>query len=449
MKNIFFLLLTSLYFTNTVHAQTKMSRTDFDLGDIGLLNADIVDFSIKNITQGDLYILRIDAEQEVGIQYTSKTVRQGEEENLRIKLNPTKRGKMSRKIKLFLSTEPEPVELTISANVKAIPKNNRQACPQFGSALKPPSGKVQAVAKIKEFPVTFYDETSGEQLAEAMETEQEVKTIEPVTQNQRSTPRPSRTRTTRIKKTPEERRNSPSLGQILFGNTQDTVKEVNEPVIEEKVIAVEETILPEEKETVVVEQKKVVDPNLLDDNFKPNNIVFLIDASTSMREEGKMDILKQAMIQLLEPLREQDYLSIVTYSGEAKVVMEPTQGNKKEEIKTSIENILADGSTQAVKGIKKAITVGKSSFIEEGNNQIILATDGAFDIGEYNKSLRRKIENTANEGLTLTILGIKNANWTNKSLKELVELGKGDLIKIKNETDASKVLEEVKSKSLY
>jgi len=168
-----------------------------------------------------------------------------------------------------------------------------------------------------------------------------------------------------------------------------------------------------------------------------------------MREEEKMDLLKKAMIELLEPLRAKDYLSIVTYSGDATVVMKPTSAIKKEEIKTTINTISADGSTQAVKGIKKAIQVGKSNFIEGGNNQIILATDGAFDIGERNMSLRRKIKSTADNGLSITVLGIKNDKWTNKSLKEIVELGQGNLIKINNNRDASKVLIEIKKKSLY
>ena len=119
----------------------------------------------------------------------------------------------------------------------------------------------------------------------------------------------------------------------------------------------------------------------------------------------------------------------------------------KDEIAVRIENLKADGSTNAVKGIKKAIQVGKSNFLEDGNNQIFLASDGDFNIGENNMSLRKKIVKTAEEGLTITVLGIKNDNWTNKSLKEIADLGEGDLLKIKSMRDASKVVQSMKRKA--
>lgn len=92
--------------------------------------------------------------------------------------------------------------------------------------------------------------------------------------------------------------------------------------------------------------------------------------------------------------------------------------------------------------------MGKNNFLENGNNQIFLASDGAFNIGENNMSLRKKIKKTANEGLTITVLGIKNDNWTNKSLKEIANLGDGDLIKIKTMRDANKVVQSMKKKAL-
>lgn len=464
MKYLILILTTCFGFTFGF-AQVELSRTHFNLGEISLLNADIVDFNIDNVTQEAIYILRIDAEQGVGIQYTSKTIRAGSEESIRIKLNPSRRGKITRKVSLFLSTQNDPIEITVSGNVKSIPKNNKQACPQFGAALKPPTGKVQVVAKIKQFDLAFYNEDSNEQIASAQTVPADVAlTQEASTPILTSTQtRPSRPlKNKKQKKTPEERRNSPSIGQILFGKTTDTTSIVTEEVIEEEdhvgVVRLENIDEQKEEPETKEEELEVVEANdelateeansnLLDDSFKPNNIVFLIDASNSMKEEERMDILKSAMIELLAPLREIDFLTIVTYSGEAKVIMPPTSGKNKEEIADQINNLIADGSTNAVKGIKTAIKTGQSSFIEEGNNQIILATDGAFDIGRKNVALRQKIKRTAEDGLSITVLGIKNENWTNESLNEIVELGSGDLIRIRSYRDASKVLKEVKKKA--
>lgn len=461
-------------------SQIQLSQTEFDLGEISLLNSDIIDFDVKNISNETVFLLRIAAEQNVGFQYTSKTFRNGEKEGIRIKLNPNKKGKIERKVKLYFSNNTEPIELTVKATVKVLPKNNRTACPQFGSALKPPTGKTQAVAKIQAFEVILYDDNSENQLAK---TNTSILADETVTQKETEIPKQtkttsssndsqfaeresSRTQSTRRTKTnPQDRRNAPSLGAILFGNSIDSTEKENEPkkkveivdsarneiVIEEP--QKEEVPEAEVEEVVLVadnkkSSKRTSQSNLLDESFKPNNIVFLIDASTSMRQDEKMDILKKAMIELLEPLRDIDYITIVTYSGEAKVVLPTSKGNLKEEIIKQIESLKADGSTNAVKGIKKAIQVGKANFLEDGNNQIFLASDGAFNIGENNMSLRKKIKKTAKEGLTITVLGIKNDNWTNKSLKEIADLGNGDLIKIKSMRDANKVLQSMKRKAM-
>lgn len=456
MKTILTLLFYLVWAVS--FSQTQLSQTTFDLGEISLLNSDIVDFEVKNISSESVFLLRIEGEQNVGSQYTSQTFNAGEKEGIRIKLNPDKKGKIERKVKLYFSNNSSPVEITVQAIVKDLPKNNRTACPQFGSALKPPTGKTQPVSKIQKFEILLYDNDSKEELTLLNETkkvkEEEIVSFIPEEQNTVETKDIRKTvrqqRPNKEKKNPQDRRNAPSLGAILFGKTEDTtstqVQKDVQDVVEDVPQVVQETDTTDEEENL--EQEQATQNNLLDQSYKPNNIVFLIDASTSMREEQKMDILKKAMIELLEPLRDIDYITIVTYSGEAKVVLPTSKGNLKTEIAQQIEDLKADGSTNAVKGIKKAIQVGKDNFLEDGNNQIFLASDGAFNIGENNMSLRKKIKKTANDGLTITVLGIKNDNWTNKSLKEIATLGDGDLIKIKSMRDASKVVQSMKRKAL-
>tara|TARA_R110000868_G_scaffold231920_2_gene485377 strand:+ start:429 stop:1799 length:1371 start_codon:yes stop_codon:yes gene_type:complete len=455
MKTILTLLFYLVWAVS--FSQTQLSQTTFDLGEISLLNSDIVDFEVKNISSESVFLLRIEGEQNVGSQYTSQTFNAGEKEGIRIKLNPDKKGKIERKVKLYFSNNSSPVEITVQAIVKDLPKNNRTACPQFGSALKPPTGKTQPVAKIQKFELLLYDNDSKEELSLLNETkkvkEEETVSFIPEAQNTVETKDIRKTvrqqRPNKEKKNPRDRRNAPSLGEILFGKIEDSTNvetEEIDAIIEEKSETLTEAQVNDEEASEVV--KDTSPNNLLDQSYKPNNIVFLIDASTSMREEQKMDILKKAMIELLEPLRDIDYITIVTYSGEAKVVLPTSKGNLKTEIAQQIEDLKADGSTNAVKGIKKAIQVGKDNFLEDGNNQIFLASDGAFNIGENNMSLRKKIKKTANDGLTITVLGIKNDNWTNKSLKEIATLGDGDLIKIKSMRDASKVVQSMKRKAL-
>ncbi len=435
------LLLLFFLIPSVGFSQLFLSEKVFNLGEISQLNEDVIDLNIVNQSDEAIFILRIESASGVAIKFTSKNLKPNSAELIRIKLNPKKTGKIKEEVKFYFSSNQTPTTIEITADVKIIPKDNRQACPNFTSTDRPQANfqqfaNEQQAGEISSFFVELIPEknrdqwqlakeemlinNSNEAIAEKSSAEQVYSQKELVQKKE--------------KMTPEERGNAPSIIETLFGNMED--------VNEQKNVNVTEPL--EQNEHLPSITLNTIG---LDNSFKPNNIVFLIDASTSMREDERMDLLKKAMINLLESLREIDYLSIVTYSGEATLLLEPTSGVSKEAIRRSIDNITADGSTQAVKGIKKALQTGNSSFIEGGNNQIILATDGAFNIGERNMSLRKKIEESAKNGLTITVLGIKNDRWTNKSLKEISELGNGDLIHINNERDAEKVLEEIKRKS--
>lgn len=430
--------LLSLFFCFSVFvltAQVQLSVTELSLGEIERLNEDVLDINISNLTAEKVFLLRIDAPQHISIRYTSKQIEPHSAQLLRIKLNPRRKGKLKEKIWLHFSNSSSPISLTINADIKEIPKNNRTACPDFNKDPQTYTSSAQfyqqTVGSRHFFYIELYNSASEiVQAQTAVEIEEQTEEVEVPRERGPAKEKKSR-------KSPEERRNSPSVLDLLFGDDSSEEKDTIALKQEETVEKVSEPIAAEEDK----------DETLLDEQYKANNVIFLIDASTSMNEEEKMDLLKQAMIQLLSPLRQIDYLSIVTYSGDAQVLLPPTSGIEKEAIQQQIEAIEAEGSTQAVKGIKKALQVGRSNFIEGGNNQIILATDGAFDIGERNQSLRQKISKAAKDGLSISVLGIKNARWTNKSLKEITDLGKGHLIKINGPKDAGKVLEEIKKQS--
>ncbi len=408
-----------------------MSLSNVNLGTIQYKNDDVVDIHLYNSLTTKLYLLKATTDGNANFRYTNTAFNGGYTEVIRVKLNPQSKGKISETISFYFSNSNTPVTITITGKVKKLAKDGLQDCPSFKNqkvALNA-NGVYNPVGEIKSVRTVLSEETKQLTYTEELqEIEDEQEEIVEAREPKRELIEPKT----------NDRRNQPSIGQILFGKTEDKNKKDQEEQVE---------IISPKPEEIVEAKAKPKNPNLLDNSFKPNNVVFLIDASTSMRENDKMDLLKKSMIELLEPLRDQDFLSIVTYSGDANVILSPTSAADKEKIKQIINNIEADGSTQAVKGIKKAIQVANSNFISDGNNEILLATDGAFDIGEGNKSLRRKIKSESKNGLIVTVLGIKNERWTNKSLKEIAELGQGELIKINKPGDTKKVLEEVKTKS--
>lgn len=403
----------------------------FNLKNINSINEDVVNIRINNPTNQAIYILKTESEANVTSRQYTNAIPPNSGTTIRFKLNPEKKGKLQEQVKIVLSDRADPITIQFNAKVLSIPKNNLQECPKFG-------GKYQFNSSTGVYERTDVGDYQTVSLNLTTPNSKQEKSLEeePIVNTENRTLSPSNEDNPSSKKREpkvNDRRNQPSLGQLLFGKEDKETTEVEE---------VEQPKVAEEKGEEVTEFN-----NNLSEAYKPNNIVFLLDASTSMREQSKMDLLKKAMITLLEPLRPIDYLSIVTYSGEAEVVLKPTSAINKLEIKETINSIEADGSTQAVKGIKKAIKVAKSSFIEQGNNQILLVSDGAFDIGERNQSLRNQIKKESNAGLIISTVGIKNEKWTNKSLIEISELGNGSFQRIKKESDTNKLLEEVKQKA--
>ena len=145
------------------------------------------------------------------------------------------------------------------------------------------------------------------------------------------------------------------------------------------------------------------------DNLPPSNLVFLIDVSGSMDVPNKLPLLKSAFKLLVNELRPQDHISLVVYAGAAGVVLPSTSGAEKDKILAAIEQLEAGGSTAGGAGIKLAYKLAEDNFKNEGNNRVILATDGDFNIGaSSNAEMERLIEEKRESGVFLTVLGFRH-----------------------------------------
>ena len=177
------------------------------------------------------------------------------------------------------------------------------------------------------------------------------------------------------------------------------------------------------------------------DKLPPSNLVFLLDVSGSMNQPNKLPLLKTSFKMLVEQLRPQDHVAIVVYAGAAGLVLEPTSGSEKMKIIEALDHLEAGGSTAGGAGIQLAYAVAKEHFKREGNNRIILATDGDFNIGESsNASMERLIEVKRNDGIFLTVLGFGMGNYKDSKMEILADKGNGNYAYIDNITEARKVL---------
>lgn len=172
-----------------------------------------------------------------------------------------------------------------------------------------------------------------------------------------------------------------------------------------------------------------------------SNIVFLIDVSGSMDYPNKLPLLKSAFGMLVNELRPRDRVAIVVYAGAAGLVLESTPGNRKEKIMQAIDNLQAGGSTAGGQGLLLAYKTAEQNFIPGGNNRIILATDGDFNVGvSSNADMERLVEENRGKGIFITVLGFGMGNYKDDKMEIIADKGNGNYSYIDNLQEARKVL---------
>ena len=182
----------------------------------------------------------------------------------------------------------------------------------------------------------------------------------------------------------------------------------------------------------------------------PSNIVFLIDVSGSMDEENKLPLLKSSFKMLLGQLRPDDKIAIVTYANGTKVALPSTSVKDKEKIIKVLDNLYASGGTSGGRGIQLAYEQAQKSFIKNGNNRIILATDGDFNIGINNTTdLEKFIEKQRESRIYMSVLGFGIGNYRDDMAETIADKGNGNYAYIDNITEAKKVLVNELSGTLF
>ncbi len=180
---------------------------------------------------------------------------------------------------------------------------------------------------------------------------------------------------------------------------------------------------------------------LIGNEKRQSNLVFLLDVSGSMTPENKLPLVKKSMKMMIDKISSDDKVSIVVYAGAAGLVLPSTYVSEKQKILNAIDRLNAGGSTAGGEGILLAYKTAEENFIEGGNNRIILATDGDFNVGVSNTSeLVQLIEEKKKSGIYLTILGFGMGNFKDGRLEEIADKGNGNYYYIDNFLEAKKVL---------
>jgi Ca-activated chloride channel family protein len=172
-----------------------------------------------------------------------------------------------------------------------------------------------------------------------------------------------------------------------------------------------------------------------------SNLVFLIDVSGSMSSDNRLPLVKTSLKMLVDELRENDHVAIVTYAGAAGLELESTSGDQKAKIKNAIESLGAGGSTAGGAGIKLAYATARDNFIKGGNNRIILATDGDFNVGaSSDNDMETLIAKERDSGINISVLGFGMGNLKDSKMETIADKGRGNYAYIDNISEARKAM---------
>lgn len=433
-----------LFFASTLtFGQVVLEKSNHDFGTLLRSSQNWMDFPISNNSDKTAYIFRVEAINGFEVKFSKKEILPGKTEYIRISYTPRQKGAFNYDLPVFVSSWSKPQSIKIKGT-STFGESGIIPCPSFDN-----SGE----ARIVNFNVEVVNldgrpvEDADVEITPAIGEIIKLKTNEfgQITQGLFYGPY-----SFHIEK---ESSAFDTLFQVNSINDVLTVyidyKDI-EPAdaLPTEIIAITAPIEKVEESAPIALIENEEYPDFSISEYKPNNLVFLVDVSTSMKQDDKMELLKTSMVNLLEILRPVDRFTLIAYSTEARVLIETGNNLDKAACRQSILSLEAGGKTAGAKALKKARDASLRQFIGDGNNEVFLATDGAFNEG-VDRALKeaRKMKRS---DVKLSVLGIKCGPFTTKQMKELVSEGDGELIIINEKKQAgNQLISQVKRSSAY
>lgn len=463
-----FIISLFVLFTLNSNAQVVFTATEHDFGDLEQGDARFVDIYLKNKTDKEAYILSVKQPREV-VYIQKKALMMPDSSNvIRFQINKKTKGRFNYKIEVFTSDRQTPTVITLKGTIKSIPsdQSNFTACPSFGQE---PANQnpLEFTLTVRTIDKETKERLKGSQVA-IIQNGNPLGKWKTNLNGQFKIRIPlgisyffathegyfpaekgayvNFKRNLIILELEKKRESAPVEPPIDIPNEDTTFividEQPEEPIDLSEMI--EQTDQPDtsSSDTEIPPTFAELDPNdFSDDNFKPINVVFVIDVSSSMRQEDRIELLKYALNQLVEMLRPQDKIGLVSYSNEAQVLLPPTSGAEKEKINEIVQGLKASGLTAGGKGIKMGYRQARKNLISDGANKVIIITDGAFNRSsdDYQKHIKKNLKKRC---ITLSVVGIKSNERAEENMTKAAELGKGRFVLIEKLADAQRNLKQ-------
>lgn len=422
----------------------QLERTVSNFGKVEFWISRVDTFLVTNTSQKTIYILKQKQPRNFEVKIPRLGIEPGQTEIIEVIYKPRNTGKFSERLKLYHSVALLPFTYEFKGNIVAFDQYAEMACPSFAT---PGFQRHEFDMKI-----TVIDSSTGLPIDKALiELSKGEDFRQFYTGKEGSMTRKSRiglffvyTEVQGYKSKSIEHYFNPRRKEITIGLvpikkevliTEIEIDEKSLPDIETSNESITKEVFKYTPTDFPTEKEENVEFPL--SKYEENNIVFLIDVSSSMRGKDRLDLLKASMIQLTYMLRSVDKVTIITYSDESQVVLKSMSAKNKTEIIEVIKSLKAAGSTYGGKAIRKAYKILASEFLTGGNNQIVLATDGGFNgLGRSEGQLKRLVRRKGEKDLKFSTL----AFGKNKRGKELIEQlsveGRGTYRYIKTDEEA-------------
>jgi Ca-activated chloride channel family protein len=454
----FAVLIHFLFFSQVV-AQSSLSKYEADLGDLYSGTQRYVDIGIENNSSSPVYVLRIEQSPRVVYKLSAELVPANSFVTLRVQVNPTEKGTFEQGCNVFMSDRNGPLTFMIKGNVVQLPVNNyaTTACPDFNSS--------PAAAKPSSLTIITKDKETNEVLASTKVVI--IRNGEPagawVTGKRGSfnLSIPSgyfyflATSTGYLNKEAGVYV-GPEISEITIPLTRDpnyTIPDlaytppadssVALTVDEAKEILTENVPITDKLAVFNPALSEISETNFDQEFFRPLNIEFVIDISSSMKQNDKMELMKYSLNQLVSQLRPVDRMGIVTYSDQADVFQVSTLGDRKEVISKAVSELKPQGMTAGGRGIKMGYRQLMLNYDPAKTNMVIIITDGAFnkDSDDYQKTVRKY----AKKGIIFSVVGIQAKEKDEIQMTEAAAFGAGRYISIHQLSDAQdKLFQEIR-----
>lgn len=458
----------------------KWESKTYDYGTVSDWDNPPAEFTFTNNGKRPVLFLPLFYQRDVRVQLPDKPIQPGETANLIVYYYTAEPGAFNRQVKLYVNVSGDPIYLTVKGNIKSIYASALTACPAFGPSMpiqKPDEElTILVIDKETEKPIPSamveVRKKSRPELREftngkgTVKAKLDIGTYVIEARKNKYIPVESEiyvNMRSGVITIPLEKERDEPPAWALSEPEPEGEPEIEPPFEEEEIIIIESNLndqyeepAAEESEPEVVTQEEpqeeveVVDDGLLSRKlYNANNIVFLIDVSGSMRRDNKMDMLRTSIKELVSVLREIDKITVITYATSTNELLSTTNADQKQYINELIDSLTPGGWTNGVLGLQEAYENVEKNFLDGGNNQIILATDGKFNSSSFSEGdLMDMIKAKSDANIKLSVVGFGQSESAQRMMKRMANKGKGNYMQIlPGQADLSLLVEEIKANS--